>query len=224
MKYLKLLKYFFYLAFNWNIKIAFHIIKNEIRGEKKYGINTTGADELKKLISKDIDISHATIYMPASYDLLEAVFKKTQIHLFKHLVDIGCGKGRSLCVAAYFGAKKLTGIDFSNEFCKDAKLNLTKTKLHFPDINFTIIHNDAFYFEIAKDVDCIFMFNPFDETIMSGVINNINESLLKSPRKITVIYFNPIQKHLFLNNGFEEEFQTKALQYLEAAVYIKNPQ
>ena len=74
MRFFTYIKYFFYLASNWNLRIAWHILDKEIKGEKKYGIQTTGADELKKLEAKGIDISHATIYMPASYDLLETVF------------------------------------------------------------------------------------------------------------------------------------------------------
>ena len=49
MRFFTYTKYFFYLAFNWNLKIAWHIIFKEINGEKKYGINTTGADELLAL-------------------------------------------------------------------------------------------------------------------------------------------------------------------------------
>ena len=132
MHSLQLIKYFFYLAGNWNIRIALHIIKNEIRGEKKYGIQTTGADELRSLENKGIDISHATIYMPASYDLLEDIFAKFNPATFNHLVDIGCGKGRVLCVAATFGAKNITGIDLSKEFCETAKQNLSTTKKNYP--------------------------------------------------------------------------------------------
>ena len=103
MKFFTYIKYFYFLFINWNIKIAWIMIKQEIAGEKKYGINTTGADELYKLEKQGIDISHATIYMPVSYTLLEEAFK--QLNFYKpqvHFLDIGCGKGRALCVAAGF--------------------------------------------------------------------------------------------------------------------------
>ena len=223
MKPLKYIQYFFYLAYNWSIRIALHIINNEIKGEKKYNINSTGADELKHLSQKGIDISHATIYMPASYDLLEKIFSYANIKSFNHFVDIGCGKGRAMCVAANSGIKKITGIDFSKELCNAATINLAQTTLRFPDLQFKIINNDAFYFEIPVDADCIFMFNPFDEIIMSGVINNIEESIEQNPRKITVIYLNPLQKHLFISNGYKEIFHTKSLHYLEGSILIKGP-
>jgi len=107
----RFIRYFFYLASNWNLNIAWHILSAELKGEKKYGIDTTGADELKSLADKGIDTSHATIYMPASYDLLEIIFEKLKASPPVHLIDFGCGKGRVLCVAAFHGVSKLTGLD-----------------------------------------------------------------------------------------------------------------
>lgn len=200
-----------------------HIIAKEIKGEKKYGIRTTGSDELRALEEKGIDIDHSNIYMPASYDLLEDIFEKIEISNYNHLLDIGCGKGRVLCVAAHWGVKKVSGIDFSKEFCAAATKNLLITQEKLENLQFKIYNNDAFYFEIAQDVDCIFMFNPFDDLIMSGVIENIETSLEENPRKMTIVYFNPMQKHLFLQEGYEIIYQQKKLNYLEAAVLTKSP-
>jgi SAM-dependent methyltransferase len=219
MKLFSYIKYFFYLAINWHVKIAWHIIRQEIKGEKKYGITTTGADELKTLENKGIDIEHATIYMPVSYDLLDKVFDQLDIPSFKHFIDIGCGKGRAMCVAANKGFNKVTGIDFSKEFCEAAEKNLAATKQKIPALQYKVINNDAFYFDIPLDADCIFLFNPFDEIIMSGVVENIRQSFGDNPRKITIIYANPMQKHLFLAEGFTKVYETQKMNYLEAVIY-----
>jgi len=221
MQTFQFIKYFFYLASNWNLRIAWHIINNEIRGEKKYGIHTTGADELHSLEAKGVDISHATIYMPASYDMLETVFAEIKKYKLSHFLDIGCGKGRAMCVAAHYNFEKLTGIDFSKELCSEAKANLGSVKKNRPLISYNIINNDAFYYEIPGSVDCIFLFNPFDEMIMSGVIENIDISLEKNPRNLYIIYLNPLNKKQFLANGYEEIFYTKKMKYLEGSILKK---
>ena len=218
MKFFSYIKYFFYIAYNWNISIAWHIIRQEIKGEKKYGINTTGADELKKLEKAGIDISHATIYMPVSYSLLEIIFQQLPDSSKNHFLDLGCGRGRALCVAAHQGFKKVTGIDFSKELCDTAKKNLKLTKNKIPELHFNVINNDAFYFNIPDDADCIFFFNPFDEIIMSGVINNIAESLQNNPRKLFIIYVNPLHKEQFVKAGFTETWYSKKMKYLEAII------
>ncbi len=221
MKIFSYIKYFFYIAVNWNVKIAWHIIKQEVKGEKKYGINTTGADELKKLEDKGIDIAHATIYMPVSYVLLEDIFKQLNIRSLHHFVDIGCGKGRALCVAAHKGFNKVTGIDFSKALCDMAKENLALTKQKIPALQYNIINNDAFYFEIPADADCIFLFNPFDEVIMSGVVNNLMESLREHPRTMTILYVNPLHKQFFIKAGFKEGWYSKKMKYLEAVMLTR---
>jgi SAM-dependent methyltransferase len=194
------------------------VIKREIRGEKKYGISTSGADELQQLEKKGIDISHATIYMPASYDLLETIFEQYRPADFNHFLDIGCGKGRALCVAAQHGAKKVSGIDFSKAFCMAAEKNMAAVSKKNPGLQYTVINNDAFYYDIPPDVDVIFLFNPFDEVILDGVVERILESYEAMPRKMTIIYINPLHKEVFTDAGFKEIYHLKKMKYLEASV------
>ncbi len=224
MKIFSFIQYFFYLGINWNWKIAFHILLHEIKGEKKYSINTTGWDELKKTRAAGIDISHATMYMPANFLLLEEVFAKLPLEKRNHFLDIGCGKGRALCVAAYMGFKKVTGIDFSNEFCIIAEENLQQTKSKYPLLDYSVINKDAATIEIPADVDCIFLFNPFDQFIMKKVAKNIQESYRKNPRNIFIIYLNPLHKKELIQIGFKEFYYTIKMKLLEALILqIKTP-
>lgn len=197
------------------------MIRQEIKGEKKYGINTTGADELMNLEQLGIDISHATLYMPVSYSLLEEIFEQLTISSRIHFLDIGCGKGRVLCMAAHYGFTKVTGIDFSKQLCDNAKDNLKLTQEKKPSLQYQVINNDAFYFEIPDDADCIFFFNPFDEIIMSAVVKNIMASLRRKQRPVNIIYVNPLQKKYFLNAGFTETWHSKKMKYIEAVI-LKN--
>ena len=222
MKFIEYIKYFFYIGTNWSWYIAFILLRHEISGEKKYGINTTGADELKKLKRKGIDISHATMYMPVSYQLLEEALQQISPDTKKHFFDIGCGKGRAMCMAAYYGFNKISGVDFSKEFCEDAVNNLQLTKQKIQEINFSVIEADAAVTKIPGDADCIFLFNPFDETIMKKVIQNIKASTNSNPRKVNVIYVNPLYKNLFTENGFTETYYRKKLKYFEISILCKN--
>lgn len=197
------------------------MIRQEIKGEKKYGINTTGADELMNLEQLGIDISHATLYMPVSYSLLEEIFEQLSISSRNHFLDIGCGKGRALCMAAHCGFTKVTGIDFSKQLCDKAKDNLILTQKKIPSLQYQVINNDAFYFEIPDDADCIFFFNPFDEIIMSSVVKNIKASLKRKQRLVNIIYVNPLQKTYFLKAGFTETWHSKKMKYIEAVI-LKN--
>jgi len=218
MKFIAYIRYFYFLLDNWDFKIAWYMIKQEIKGERKYKINTTGEDELIKLEELGVDISHATIYMPVNYYLLEEAFQQLPVSPRNHFLDMGCGKGRALCVAAHHGFNKVTGIDISKDLCEIATGNLCLTNQNFPDLQFKVINNDAFYFEIPDDVDCIFFFNPFDEIIMSAVVNNIFESLQNNPRKLNIIYVNPLYKEQFFKAGYNETWYSKKMKYIEAVI------
>lgn len=221
MQFLKYLQYFFYLTYNWNIRIAWHIIRHEIEGEKNYGINTTGADNLKNLEEKGIDISSATIYMPVSYDVLEHFFEEVKLQNFKHFLDIGCGKGRAMCVAATYKIKNIDGVEISYDLYNNSKENIQKIEQKYTNTTFNIYNNDAFYFEIEDTVDCIFMFNPFDEIVMSAVMENIENSIENNPRKMTIIYINPLQKQVLYDWDYKQVYYSKKLEYLEGSIFVK---
>ena len=218
MKLFTYINYFYFLLDNWDLKIAWYMIRQEIKGEHKYGINTTGADELQKLDELGIDTTHATIYMPVSFLLMEEIFQQLPSTPRNHFLDIGCGKGRALCMAAHHGFKQVTGLDFSKDLCETAKENLSLTQKKFPALETKVINNDAFYYDIPGNVDCIFMFNPFDEIVMSAVVNNIFESLQDNPRRLYIIYVNPLHKDQFLKAGYTECWHRKKLKYIEAII------
>src|SRR6187551_1253258 len=112
LKFFYYIKYFFYIALNWNLRLAFFSIYNEIKGESKYGINSTRLNNLQKLTVKGNNLQHAEMYQGAGYYLLENIFSRLQkLDVPDGLVDLGSGKGRALVVAAHYGFTKITGVD-----------------------------------------------------------------------------------------------------------------
>ncbi|MGE5107354.1 MAG: methyltransferase domain-containing protein [Sphingobacteriales bacterium] len=224
MKVIDYIRYFFYLAWNWNPLLACFIIYHEIRGEKKYKLHTTGYDELNKLASEGIDVSHATMYMPANYYLLEKMLNYVKsIPGNECLLDIGCGKGRVLIVAAHYGFRNLIGVEFSKKFCAETNAIILSKEKEFPLTSFSVINQDASSFVIPDNTTTIFLYNPFDEVIMNNVVLHVEESLKRRPRNLLIIYINPQGKHLFINNGFKEIFHAKKLKYLEGVILEKKP-
>lgn len=207
--------------FNWNYKIAKHLLKEEIEGEKKFGIDTTGNNDLSSLKNNSEEFRHSTIYMPASYGLLEQVFAEITPHTYKHFLDIGCGKGRVICTAAYKGFKKITGIEISKPLYQSAIENANKTMQHIPASSINVLLANAINYQIENDTDCIFMFNPFNEIILEKVLENIDESLIKNPRNITLIYFNSLYRPLLAKHQYEQVFNTDKFHYIQAAIFIK---
>ena len=215
----KYFQYFFYVAWHWNAWLALFVIWHEIKGERKYGISTIGVDELDSLEDIGIDTSHASKYLPVDYFILEKLMDYVKaLDNKKGFLDLGCGKGRALVVAAAYGFNPVIGLDFHPTLSSEAAYLTGTLKDRFPKTSFKVINNDAFYFEIPANVSTIFLFNPFDEVIMSGVMVNILKSQRITPRVIRVLYANPVHKDLFIEEGFKEIFHIKKMTYLEGSV------
>lgn len=219
MKIFKYIRYFFYLAWYWNPVLAVFIIYHEIRGERKYKLHTTGYDELQDLKKQGIDISHSTMYMPANYYILEKLLQRLkEIPGNDYLLDIGCGKGRVLIAAAHYGFRKLTGVELSHKFCKDAEENIAMHKPGLNNVNFKVVNTDASAFIIPDEITSVFLYNPFDAVIMQHVAEHISDSLKRQPRTIYIAYMNPQEKEIFLKAGFKEIFHHKKLNLLEGII------
>jgi hypothetical protein len=91
-------------------------------------------------------------------------------------------------------------------------LNLDKT--------FEIVCENAANYQIPDEVDTLFLFNPFDKAIMAPFAKNVMESIIRRPRKFTILYANPLCKDIWLSLGFKETFHFKKLHYLEGSVLI----
>lgn len=213
------LKYFYFIGSHWNFRLAFFTTWNEIKGEKKYNIRTIELDRLNTLSIKGDNLSHASIYQGANYYLLEKAFDYlASIQANKNIVDFGCGKGRVLIVAAYYGFSKIIGIDFAKALCVAAEQNIQKIKASYPTVEFSVIYEDVINYKIAADDNVFFFFNPFDEVVMLQMVKNILQSLKESPRHVIIVYLNPVHKEIFLSAGFEEEYYLKRLGYLELSI------
>ncbi|HLP36605.1 class I SAM-dependent methyltransferase [Lacibacter sp.] len=222
MKLLQHIKYFLYIASNWGIRIGFFTLRQEIKGEKKYGINSTSANDLAEFQIKGNQLSHATEYMPVNYFTIE--------HVLDHLpenarqgtfLDIGCGKGRALCVAAAYGFTKLYGIDFAKQLIEKAEKNLSLTKKRFPSIHYELSWSDISTLEISKDVSTLFLFNPFDDVLMKNIIRKINSSLQQYPREFYVLYCSPRHEELFFADGYDVLYRIKKYNFLEGTILSK---
>lgn len=225
MKYINYIKYFFFIAFNWNIKLAFFTIRHEIKGERKYGVDTTGVANLKGDTITDDILEHSENYQGANYYLLEKIFDflKNE-NENSNLVDFGSGRGRILAVAAYYGFRKIIGIEISNVFARESRINIQKIKNDFPDAEISVIEQDAIDFKITPDQKVFFFFNPFDEITLLKVVKNILASLRSHDREIFICYINPVHKEVFLSAGFIEVFYLEKFQYIECSILMHTPE
>jgi SAM-dependent methyltransferase len=219
----KYISYFFYVAGNWSPWLAFFVLYHDIKGAYKYGISTFAPVELNKLTIVNGDISKSSPYEAANYYLLEKLFTAfRKSSNADSLIDLGCGKGRVLVVAAHFGFRNITGIDFATELCEEASANMKKLQQKFPYIKWKVINDNVANYNISPGDSVFFMFNPFMEEIIENFLEKLERSCQQFPRTTWFLYASPLHKKVLLNRGYKIIFQKKVLNF--KAIVVKKDQ
>lgn len=197
------------MSFNWNVFLASFIIWHEIKRGPKYGINTVMPESLKKLTIPEGDISKSSPYEAVSFYLLEIVLNSfRKFSNSPSIVDLGCGKGRVMAAAAFFGFTSITGIDFAKELCEEAIKNMKKIESRFKHLQWNVVYKDVLNYTILSSDKVFFMSNPFDKGILKKFLEKIEISLKSFPRTIWFIYASPLHLDVLL------QYEYKILQHI----------
>jgi SAM-dependent methyltransferase len=212
-------QFFHFFLTRFNPLLAILVMIDEWRGEARYQLNTTGFEEIRKLPVKSVNLTSAFSYMPSNYVLMEKAFSflNQQSHNGSFL-DIGCGKGRALVVAAAHGYSNITGIELIEAYCRTAQANAEKYLKSHPGPKIVVHCLDAAHYRIPTGTQTIFLYNPFNETVLESVVDNIMASIRLQPRVVYVIYLNPLFREKFMTAGFQPLRTFKRFGYLEAAI------
>lgn len=198
------------------------MIMHEIKGEKKYQINTTAPAELLDLTIQNGDISKSSRYEAVNFFILESLLQKMRsLDNIQSFSDLGCGKGRALVVAAHFGFTNLKGIDFAKEVCEEARNNMQQVKQIFPDINFEIICGNVTDYSVDPPESVFFMFNPFNEEIIENFLEKVEVSLKDYPRTIYFLYASPKHIETFFEFEYEPVYRKRKLNWLDGVILKK---
>lgn len=198
------------------------MLYQDIRGGIKYKIKTFSPVKLKHLTIENADISKSSPYEAVNYYMLEKLltaFRKLSPE--KSIVDLGCGKGRVMVVAAYFGFTKITGIDFAKELCEEATLNINKTQSIIPGIEWKVIHANVLDYTISSDDTVFFMFNPFVEETLNVFLDKLEDSCKLFPRKTSFLYASPQHANALEKRGYQVVYKKKFMN-LKGNIFCKN--
>ena len=139
---------------------------------------------------------HAKAYEPTPYAVLDRIFDKLSFFDKKDLtfIDYGCGRGRTLNVAYDQGFHSLQGVDIDKSLLKSCQKNLKRNGI----LNRAqLFHISADDFLPPEGDKVIFMYNPFDETMLKGVLNNIKQT----SGETFLIYVNPVNQKIMKDYG-----------------------
>ncbi len=163
----------------------------------------------EEYIDRPKNFQHGGFYMSSWTNTIKLATNKA-ISLFSlntkniAFIDVGCGKGKVLCVwnKMFPKAKHIVGLDYNQHLIEICKKNLHQISA----FEVEVICGDAT--EIELDFDCevflFYLYNPFDSKILGEFLTKI------SNKKAIIIYNNPIHKTTLISKGFNEYFEKES--------------
>jgi predicted RNA methylase len=141
------------------------------RWDRKYGVDTSGQIDLVNVdvVGPNKDNGYASVSTsPSAYAFLSAYFPGDWKEFT--FVDVGCGKGRVLMLAALQGFETIIGIEFAPLICQIAEQNLASFSGR-PPRDWSIVNADATTVELPSDAPLlVYCFNPFKAEIWKRFI------------------------------------------------------
>jgi SAM-dependent methyltransferase len=101
-------------------------------------------------------------------------------------VDLGCGKGRALLVAAEFPFRSLIGVELSTVLCNIAKANVALKAEWAARIS--ILNEDATTVQYPGTPLLLYLFDPFLAPVLRRVLANLERQLRLAPRETWILY------------------------------------
>ena len=152
--------------------------------EKKLNIRTRG--KIDHFIAEDCNP-----YEPTDYRILQTLAESGYITADSHVLDYGCGLGRSVLFLSARTGCRATGIEFDRELYEGAVRNLGQARIspaYKKGIRFVCA--DARKYQV-QDENCFYFFNPFADEVLRIVIGKIRESYYENPRQMYLFFYYP---------------------------------
>jgi SAM-dependent methyltransferase len=146
------------------------------------------------------------------YDELDRLFATVEIGPADVIVDVGCGKGRSLnWLLDRYPDSRLYGIELDPAIAAATARRLRR------QANVTIVRGDASAV-IPPEGTVFYLFNPFDGAVMS----RFAEAMLSRGRPATIVYYNAKYLEAFHVSGrySVKELDDPALAHRSAVITL----
>lgn len=185
--------------------------------DREFGTDTEEIVPLWKLNIDSPNLKEGIRYQAIDAKPLRTAIEALPIHPQEFVyVDLGSGKGRSLLVASEYPFKRVLGIEFSEELHTIAAENICRYKNPQQKCkNVVSICADAAAYAFPPENTVLFLYNPFGETVLSRVLENLEVSLRRGGWDVYIVYCNPVHAPLLDKETFLKRMELP----VSAAVY-----
>jgi predicted RNA methylase len=165
------------------------------------GVRTSGLVAGRHLKSGHKHDRHATAYYGVAPSVFHALVQRWQrtkpaapIEQFT-FVDIGCGMGRALLLAAEMPFREVVGVELNPTLARIARRNLTVWRAAGRmRSGVRVCCRDAVDFQLPVGPCLIFLFNPFGATVMRRLLRKLSATFAARAAALDLLYVNNEQE------------------------------
>lgn len=162
---------------------------NERKYDYALNIHTVGIREQPQKVADQHNRYEAT-----PYKALERLIQVFDVKPTHHLIDFGCGRGRTMFFIHHHFDIPVVGIEANDDTFEEALSNYESYLRIAKDATAPIqfLFGLAEDFEIEQEANLFYFFNPFSLKIFKKVIYNILRSVKETPRTAEIIFYYPL--------------------------------
>ncbi len=168
--------------------------------DRRHGTDTSGILPLWQMNACSPNARFGTRYQASAEGALMQIVDCLAIDPTEFtFIDLGCGKGRALLVAARLGFRSVVGVEIGSELTDVAKENLAKMDV----TKATVIHGDAVEYVFPSGDLFVYLYNPFGDPVMRQVVCGLEHRIEQGGvGEVYVAYVRPACGELFDRSPF----------------------
>ncbi|MCI8983392.1 MAG: class I SAM-dependent methyltransferase [Hungatella sp.] len=156
-----------------------------------------GWDKLLKIRTSGRDDSnsdqHHYPYEPTPYCVLERLADSGYLGKKNRLLDYGTGKGRVCFYLSFQTGCRAGGIEYDERIYAQAGAN-QRTAAFWRRTSFVMARAEEY--QVPRDVDRCYFFNPFSVEILQKALARILESYYEEPRELLLFFYYPSDEYV----------------------------
>ncbi len=199
-------------AFDLGLRPAYVALRQRIIRtlERRAGIYTAGHVELEDL---GLDSQDRCGHRPSGWFTLHRILPIAEVSHRDVFIDFGSGMGRIVYqAAARYPFARVVGVENSEVLHRVAQDNLERTRASLRSAEVQLVCADAMDYQVPDDVTIVYFGNPFTGPIFASVIEQLTASLGRNPRRLRIIYFNPVEDRCLREAGFAVVKRSRGLR------------
>lgn len=195
------------LGFGGRDLAAWRKLKMEVDTEfdRRFGTDTGGVQNLADesgIVGENA--KHGLAHIASDPSQFRQIMDALDVPISEYaFVDLGCGKGRALLLAAQFPFRSIVGVDFVPSFVEAARHNVSIAAAQGLCRDVEVVVGDATQFVLPSGAVLVYLFNPFDSHVVGKVALHLRASYEADRRPFVVVYANPIHLGEFTNCGWQ---------------------